>query len=380
MILNEWVNIKVSNRTKRYFIDMGYVDNDGYYLVHISDINKTNRTKVKCECDYCGVVNDITISNYFIQIEKHGIYSCHGCHFNKSEITFKEKYGVENPMMLEKVKEKVKQTNLEKYGSEYAITSDIIRDKIKETNLEKYGNEYSIASDIVRNKIKETNLNKYGVESIFDKNSPFRHIIENNLRTSLSSLECKEKRKLTNLNKYGVENPMMLEEVKEKSKQSCILKYGVEYALQSEIVKDKSKSTCLEKYGVEYYIQSKEGMEKSKQTRIINEFQIPDENKTDYELYRRDVDMMTRRIKNKLFEEWDGYDYYDNELIIDNLLLYPGDSRYPTIDHKISVYYGFINNMSVDVISNINNLCITKRGINSSKRCKTESEFTKNKK
>lgn len=49
--------------------------------------------------------------------------------------------------------------------------------------------------------------------------------------------------------------------------------------------------------------------------------------------------------------------------------------NYPTIDHKKSVHYGFINNISPEEISNISNLCITKRSINSTKRDMIESEF-----
>ena len=37
---------------------------------------------------------------------------------------------------------------------------------------------------------------------------------------------------------------------------------------------------------------------------------------------------------------------------------------------KISVYYGFKNNISPEELCKLDNLCITKRGINSSKGCK----------
>lgn len=53
-------------------------------------------------------------------------------------------------------------------------------------------------------------------------------------------------------------------------------------------------------------------------------------------------------------------------------------TNYPTIDHKISVYYGFINNISPEEIGDISNLCITKRWINSTKRDSIESEFNLN--
>lgn len=36
------------------------------------------------------------------------------------------------------------------------------------------------------------------------------------------------------------------------------------------------------------------------------------------------------------------YVYYDNELIKDNYNLHHNDNSYPSIDHKISIYYGLI--------------------------------------
>ena len=41
------------------------------------------------------------------------------------------------------------------------------------------------------------------------------------------------------------------------------------------------------------------------------------------------------------------------------------------IDHKISIFHGFINNIDPILISDISNLCITKRYINSSKQTKS---------
>jgi len=68
-----------------------------------------------------------------------------------------------------------------------------------------------------------------------------------------------------------------------------------------------------------------------------------------------------------LFENWDGYDYYDGEYIKNNFNLHGLDNNYPTIDHKISVSYGFKNNIEPEKIADISNLCITKK-INNSKK------------
>lgn len=99
----------------------------------------------------------------------------------------------------------------------------------------------------------------------------------------------------------------------------------------------------------------------------------------EYRNYRNYVRRVTKLNKIKLFENWNGYDYYDNQYIKDNLKLNWYDGSYPSVDHKDSVIYGYINNIDPIILGNINNLCITKRCINSSKNKKTENEFIYNK-
>ena len=158
-----------------------------------------------------------------------------------------------------------------------------------------------------------------------------------------------------------------------KVKLSCLVKYNVDNCMKSKIVQDKTKSTCLERYNVEYITQYKNVIEKSRNTKLTN-------NRTLYDIdklinYRKRVIGLTAKNKNNLFKNWNGYDYYDNEYIIEYRQLKYSDSNYPTVDHKISIYYGFINNIEPEIIANINNLCITKNKINIQKSKKTEEEF-----
>lgn len=377
MLVDKSIMVKVSNRTKKYFLNKGYSEIDVYFSVNPIDMNDTNRSKVMCQCEYCDMVNKISWCNYITQIKDSNIYSCHKCHYNKSKITFIEKYGTENPSSLESIKNKAKVTNLEKYGGNPSKNIDIINMRIK-NSLEKYGTKYPISSIFVRDKITNTFLKKYGVENLFFSNSTFREDINNKLKISLQTDKVKNKRKDTCLEKYGFNNPLQSDNIKQKSKDTCLEKYGVEFSLQSEEIKDKSIKTCFKKYGVSHYSKTNEFVEKSKQTRVENGHQVSDEFKTPFELYRSKIDSLTKKVKDVLFENWDGYDYYDGEFIRDNFNLNPGDRLYPTIDHKISVYNGFINKISPEDISIIDNLCITKRGINSSKRDKTEEEYLLN--
>lgn len=158
------------------------------------------------------------------------------------------------------------------------------------------------------------------------------------------------------LEKYGAENPMFLDKFKNKLTETNIKKYGVKYPSQNKTIYNKTKSSFIKKYGVEYISQSEYWRNKIGFSGDINEF---------YK-YKRLVKNLTNNIKNKLFENWDGYDYYDKEYIKDYLNLHYNDKKYPTIDHKTSILYGYKNNISIKTISNIDNLCITKRSINSS--------------
>ena len=156
--------------------------------------------------------------------------------------------------------------------------------------------------------------------------------------------ETNEKRKLTTLKKYGVEHIFQSSEITTKRINSYIQKYGVDNPAKSDFIKKKIKDTCIERGLL-----------------------VPDEKRGEFLLYARKVSFFTKKNKKLLFEKWDGFDYYDNEYIRDNLLLDYNDKNYPTIDHKISVLNGFFQNISPEKLSSIENLCITKKRINSSK-------------
>ena len=75
-----------------------------------------------------------------------------------------EKYGVENAMYSNIIKDRMKNIFISKYGVENPFQSNIIKEKIKQTNLERYGVENPLQSNIIKEKIKQTNLERYGVE------------------------------------------------------------------------------------------------------------------------------------------------------------------------------------------------------------------------
>lgn len=185
------------------------------------------------------------------------------------------------------------------------------------------------------------------------------------------------------IKKYGYDNPSIIPESIKKRKETCIEKYGNEYVVKSTYAFNKRKETCIKKYGVDHHMKIDEIKYKVGKKAISrkkeNGYCIKDEDISKWNLYRRIVRKLTERNRNKLLELWDGYDYYDNEYIRDNFFYKHTDILFPSLDHKISIIYGFRNSILPENIANISNLCITKKKHNSSKGQLTEEEFkTKN--
>jgi len=329
MIINEKIFIKKHYKNINYYSNKGYnVDND---LIEINsiDILPTSHQKINCKCEICEEILNIKCYSYYNNYNKYNIFTCEKCcHFKKKKTTIKN-YGVDNPSK-----------------------SEIIKKRKKETTFKNYGVEHPLKSEAILEKMKQDSINKYGVEWY------------NQTEESIQI------RKKTCLEKYGVDNYIKTEEFKEKSKEYNLEKYGIEWYVQTDDFNIKKSKTCLEKYGVNHYKSSLAYKEKLNQNRIDNRY-------SDYLIFRRDVNNLTHSIKKELLNNLDGYDYYDKEYIKDNFNLHHNDRNYPTIDHKISVYYGFMNDMSVEDLCKLDNLCITKRYINSSKNRNNEYENNK---
>jgi hypothetical protein len=236
-----------------------------------------------------------------------------------------------------------------------------IKVPFKRYNLStKVVNKYSCSSKECSNqKIKDVCQSKYGVDN------PFQ------------SEEIKDKIKESLLEKYGVEHPMYIDEVKQKIKKTSIERYGVDSYTKTDEYLEKTIKTNLERYGVEYHNKSIKGRLIRKETRIRNGNQTPDHLIEPFKLYRRKVDNYLDLIRNDFLSKWNGHDYYDGEYIKDNFKLDSNNRLYPSIDHKISVYYGFINNINWEEIANEYNLCVTKSHLNSSKGNMNYYEFIK---
>lgn len=220
-------------------------------------------------------------------------------------------------------------------------------------------------------------VNKYACSSIECSNQKIKDVCQSKwgVDNPFQSEKIKEKIKEKLVEKYGVEHPMFMEKTKYKIKMTCLEKYGETSYTKTEECKEKTIKTNLEKFGAEYPMKTINGQLKRKNTRIERGLQIPDEQVDEYRKYRLIVNRYLQRNKKIILENWDGLDYYDGELIKENFNLEPSNRLYPHFDHKISVAYGFKNNIDPEIISDLNNICITKQWINGLKKEMNHDEF-----
>lgn len=251
--------------------------------------------------------------------------------------------------------------------------------KIKNSKFEKYGDEnYNNPG-----KGKKTKKERYGDENYNNRESAFK---TNEIRYgSYSAMKNENTIKLgkeTKQRRYDNPNYNNIEKTKEfwkniddnyktlfinKGKETRYEKYGD----KNYNNRNKGIITHIERYGYYYNNPDKANLTKIERG-VIKTGDIL----KDWQYYKSKVRSITRKNKKLLYENWDGYDYYDNELIKGYLSYSHVHRFYPTMDHKISVYFGFVNNIDPEDIGSIDNLCLTKRYINSIKNKLIESDFS----
>jgi hypothetical protein len=146
-----------------------------------------------------------------------------------------------------------------------------------------------------------------------------------------------------------------------------------------------NKSRCGEKHPRFGKKSSINMLNKQRKTKIKRGIWLPDDKLDAFSLYRKLVKIETKKWKDKIFELWNGMDYYTGKRLIKNeefsalnpLLHVNKNKLQPTIDHKISVYYGFVNNISYEIVGGFDNLCICSKVINSTKSRLNENSFIK---
>lgn len=242
MIKELEVKINGHRTNYEYYKNLGY---DIQYRkscnIRVEDLMPGSLVKITSICDNCGKESTNFFRDYYnytTGLTKE--YYCNRCNKEKSKRTCLEKYGVENPMQLNEVKNKVRDTNIKKYGVDHYSKSDKFKKQYRETCLSKYESENTFQVEQFKTKIKETNLKNFGVTH-YSKTDEFKSQV-----------------KKSNLEKYGVDSYSKTNDYKNKIKETLTSRYGVDNYSKTSEYKEKVKSTNLEKYGVDHYSKTEE--------------------------------------------------------------------------------------------------------------------------
>ena len=202
--------------------------------------------------------------------------------------------------------------NCQCYKDRYKRTQETL----KKTNLERYGVECNFSLKENKEKERVTKLEKYGDENYNNKKAISKTL---KAKTDEENMQAHKKSQKTRLKKYGNKN----------------FRNGI-----------KCKQTKLEKYGDENYNNAKMAQEQKRKTMEEKGHWIPKDKMSDWEIYKLEV----RRLTEKTYKE------YKDEINPNNYnRVLCGEDGYQ-LDHIISVYKGFNDNISADIIASKDNL------------------------
>ena len=202
MLLDDIFEIKINSTNIDYFNSVGYKCSlKDTIQVHSKDLQEKSNRKIRYKCDKCGTIHEISYCDYTKRHKEKNDY-CEKCKYEKAKITNLRKYGSENPMQSDRVKEKFIRTSMDKYGTPHPNQNEAIKAKRTNTFIKRYGVDNPAKLDFVKEKIRETDLKKYGVPH------------------HLSSKRVIEKRIDTNLKKYGVRHGLESPEIIAKGRKT----------------------------------------------------------------------------------------------------------------------------------------------------------------
>lgn len=246
---------KLSNAEKEKFVD---TLKDYYFIQNLSRDKVLDEMHITISClKHVMKLYDLKKDKSLVQknidktfLDKYG--KTGWVNHEKAKQTMIEKYGVDNPLKSQEIKEKVKATNNERYGGNAPACSPIVQEKMQNTCLERYGVINPYQSEEIKTKISNTKLIRYNDSSYVNKEK-ITKTWANKDEEELSRIQSK--REETNLKRFKVKNPFQNKELMIKAYQR---KFGVDHPWKNKQVREKIKQTIQERYGVPYYCLTKE--------------------------------------------------------------------------------------------------------------------------
>src|SRR6478735_121175 len=101
MILNEYLNIKITSKVFKYYQNLNYDCKMGEVsVIKVTDLPKKSNVYVDCKCENCEEIKKIKYINYNKSIFKYNLYCCKKCSGIKISATLKKtqikKFSLEN--------------------------------------------------------------------------------------------------------------------------------------------------------------------------------------------------------------------------------------------------------------------------------------------
>jgi Mor family transcriptional regulator len=217
------------------------------------DLSAGSSKDVYVRCDYCC---DHTIKTYKAYLKQREIVAKDACgklqcKYKKREDISLCKHGVKNSAQREEVRSKIRDTNIDR------LQSKEFKEQIKKTNLQKYGNENPMLVQSIVEKQKETLLNRYGVDNIMKYSDTAKKAAQKMKQTKIDKgiIEVYEGKSRPDLakkigfsrshfgklvNNYGIEEAIKMEPLKtklEKTFEDFLQNYSIDYITQFRINK-----------------------------------------------------------------------------------------------------------------------------------------------
>jgi hypothetical protein len=182
MIINNKIDIKITNSIVNYYKNKGYKCNIGDNIqIDVNDLPKQSTKIIKVKCDICDNIKDIQYRYYINNIKNQNFYTCSlSCSQIKIKNTKLKNHGDKNFSNIEKRRKTCKEkydnetyknvkkreiTNIEKYGFKDVIMNENVKKKRQKTYIEKYGYEHPMQNINILNKKKKTSMKKYNNEN-----------------------------------------------------------------------------------------------------------------------------------------------------------------------------------------------------------------------
>ena len=163
MIVDKLVLIKGHPKNLKHYKERGYdISVKQLILVKSEDLTNGSTFIINCKCDNCGYDKKIEFKEYFNRTNSlKDKYYCFSCKGIKSTETCISKYGVDNPMKSDAVKNILKKSLTNKYNVDHYSKTDEYKRKYKETCNTKYGFDNASKSKIVKDLISEIKFNSF---------------------------------------------------------------------------------------------------------------------------------------------------------------------------------------------------------------------------